>query len=78
MDETVELMTPRGAALLALRDEAKELVDAIDVIEGWGWVAAQEDARRLDESITGTKTALHEYRKTRAPPAADGKGEDRA
>ncbi len=71
MDKTVELMTPRGAALLALRDEAKELVSAIDIIEDWGWVAGRDDSERLDESITGTESAMHKYLETR-PSDADG------
>ncbi|MDE0265778.1 MAG: hypothetical protein OXK17_01935 [Thaumarchaeota archaeon] len=56
-EQTVKLMTPRGAALLALRDEAVDLVDAIDCIEGWGWVAGQSDTQRLDECITGGQPA---------------------
>lgn len=63
-EQTVELMTPRGAALLALRDEAVDLVDAIDCIEDWGWVAGQPDAQRLDECITGAESALHDYKST--------------
>ena len=77
MDDAVELMTPRGAALLALRDEAKELVSTIDVIEDWGWVAGQEDTEQLDECITGTESALREYRKKRQRKP-DGKKGDRA
>lgn len=72
MEKTAELMTPRGAALLALRDEARELVGTIDLIEDWGWVAAREDSERLDECIAGTKTALGNYRRSSPPPAADG------
>ena len=63
-EQTVKLMTPRGAALLALRDEAVDLVDAIDCIEGWGWVAGQSDTQRLDECITGAESALHDYKNT--------------
>lgn len=77
MDDTVELMTPRGAALLALRDEAKELVSTIDVIEDWGWVEGQEDAKQLDECITGTESALRKYREKRRRNPGGKKG-DRA
>ncbi|MDE0267352.1 MAG: hypothetical protein OXK17_10155 [Thaumarchaeota archaeon] len=76
-NDTVELMTPTGSGLLALRDEAKELVSAIDRIDDLGWVAGKPELEHIGVCLDGTESAMAAYRRSSAkPPVSDAGGKE--